>query len=183
MCSQGDPGNKDIEEADTRGRVWLRYSPLLLGLGFVAGPVEGFAFDVAVVGDVVEADADSFADAAFLHGDAVEGGGGSHCFFAVCDDDEFRPAEEFLEDVDEAADVGFVEGGVHFVQHAERARAELEDGQQQGDGGEGLFAAGEKRVVERRLAGGVAMISTPASRTSTPSSSTMSALPPPKALR
>ncbi len=44
--------------------------------------------------------------------------------------------------------------GVDFVQHAERAGAELEDGQQQGDGGEGLFAAGEEQVVELRFAGG-----------------------------
>ena len=53
------------------------------------------------------------------------------------DDDEPRAAEEVLEHVDEAADVGFVEGGVDFVEDAERAGAELKDGEEERDGGEG----------------------------------------------
>ena len=40
-----------------------------------------------------------------------------------------------------------------------------------------------RRMLVASLPGGLAMISTPASRTSTPASSTMSALPPPKSFR
>jgi hypothetical protein len=40
----------------------LCHSPLL---AFIARPGEGFAFDLSIVGDVVEADTDPLADAAF----------------------------------------------------------------------------------------------------------------------
>src|SRR5262245_49859574 len=70
------------------------------------------------------------------------------------DDHESRPAEELLEHVDEPADVGLVERSIDLVEDAERAGAELKDGQEQGDRRESLLAAGEERVVERGLAGG-----------------------------
>jgi len=40
-------------------------------------------------------------------------------------------------------DVGFVERGVQFVEHAEGLGLDLVNGEEQGDGGHGLFAAGE----------------------------------------
>ena len=44
----------------------------------------------------------------------------------------------------EAADVGLVEGGVDFVEDAEGGGLELEDADQEREGGEGLFAAAER---------------------------------------
>ena len=69
------------------------------------------------------------------------------------DDHELRRDAHFLDEVGEAADVGFVEGGVDFVEDAERAGRELEDGCEQGNGGERFFSAGEEQNVLQLLAG------------------------------
>ena len=52
----------------------------------------------------------------------------------------------------EAADVGFVERRVDFVEDAERARLILEDADQQGQRGQRLLAAGEQQHVLQLLA-------------------------------
>jgi len=64
----------------------------------------------------------------------------------VGDDHELRLDAHFLDEVGEAADVGFVEGGVDFVEDAERAGRELEDGGEQGNGGEPFL---RRRVAAR----------------------------------
>ena len=58
-----------------------------------------------------------------------------------------------MQQVGEAADVGFVQRRVHFVERAEGAGLELEDGHQQGQRGQGLFAAGEQQHILQLLAG------------------------------
>ena len=60
------------------------------------------------------------------------------------DDDELAAVDEAVQHLDEAADVGFVEGGIEFVEHTERAGLDHVDGEEQGDGGHGAFAAGEQ---------------------------------------
>src|SRR5262249_9542973 len=77
-----------------------------------------------------------------------------HGFFRVGDDDKLRPLEEFSEDGDEAFNVGFVECGVDFVEHAEGTGTTAKDCQQEGDASESFFAAGKKRNTARLLAGG-----------------------------
>src|ERR1700692_1248295 len=77
------------------------------------------------------ADADEFRDAGLLHGDAVEYGAGLHGFAVMGDDDELRLAAHVADEAGEAADVGFVERRVHFVEDAERARLVAEDGDEQ----------------------------------------------------
>jgi len=101
-------------------------------------------FALRLVHPIFEPDRDLFADARFLHRDAVEDVRGGHRFFRVGDEDELREVGKFSEDGGEAADVGFVEGGVDFVQEAERGRLAAEDGEEQGDGGQGFFAAGHE---------------------------------------
>ncbi len=54
----------------------------------------------------------------------------------------------------EAADVGFVERGVDFVEDAEGRGLELEDADEEREGGEGLFAAGEQQDVLQLFARG-----------------------------
>ncbi len=89
-------------------------------------------------------DRDGAGDARFLHGDAVEKLRRLHRPPVVRDQDELRLGGHHLQESAEADHVGFVEGGVHFVEQAERRRGVLEDGEEEGDGREGLLAAGEK---------------------------------------
>src|SRR5688572_9941279 len=70
----------------------------------------------------VEFDADTFADAGFLHGDAVEDVGDGHGSLRVGDDNELRKIEEVDDDAVEALIVGFVQSGVDFVEDGERRR-------------------------------------------------------------
>ena len=60
---------------------------------------------------------------------------------------------ELAQQVGEAFDVRAVERGVHFVQHAEGAGLDVEEGEQQGGGGQGAFAAGQQGQVLALLAG------------------------------
>ena len=100
------------------------------------------------------ADADEFGDAGLLHGDTVEDGAGLHGFAVVRDDDELRLAAHVADEAGEAADVGFVERSVHFVEDAERARLIAEDGDEKRERGHGFFAAGEQENVLHALARG-----------------------------
>lgn len=106
-----------------------------------------------VVGFFLEFDADEAADAAFLHSDAVKDVSGADGSFVVGDDDELGVLKEAFEDVEEAVDVGFVQRGVQFVQQAKGAGLDLVDGEEKGDGGHGLFAAGEQADVLKAFAG------------------------------
>ena len=110
-------------------------------------------FGWLVVGFFLEFDADQTADAAFLHSDAVKNVGGADGSFVVGDDDELGVLEEAFKDVEEAVDVGFVQRGVQFVQQAKGAGLDLVNGEEQGDGGHGLFAAGEQADVLQAFAG------------------------------
>ena len=64
--------------------------------------------------------------------------------YALGDDDELGAVDEAVQHFDEAVDVGFVERGVEFVEHAERAGFDHIDREQQGDGGHRAFAAGKQ---------------------------------------
>src|SRR5262245_55785312 len=108
------------------------------------GAAQRIGPNVAVVRNVIEADAYAFRYARLLHRDAVKRRGSRHRLLAVGNNDKTRPTEKVLEDVDETANVRLVEWGIDFVQHAEGAGAELEDREQKGTGSARLFAAGEK---------------------------------------
>ena len=77
------------------------------------------------------ADADDFGDAGLLHGYAVKDAAGLHGFAVVGDDDELRLAAHFADETGEAADIGFVEWGIDFVEDAERAGLVAENGDQE----------------------------------------------------
>jgi hypothetical protein len=113
----------------------------LRGIFFFFFLLQPFGQNPAVFADVLEADGDLFRDAGFLHGHAVDGIGAGHGFLRMRDDDELRPGEEIREDLGEAVDVRFVERGIDFVEHAERAGAAAENRQEERHAGQGLFAA------------------------------------------
>src|ERR1700733_11666187 len=81
-------------------------------------------------------DADEFGNAGLLHGDAVEDRAHFHRLAIVGDHNELGLAAHFGEHAIEAADIGFIERRVHFVENAERAGRVAEDGNQQRERGE-----------------------------------------------
>ena len=93
------------------------------------------------------ADTDEFGDAGLLHGDAVKNGTGFHGFAVVGDDDELRLAAHVADEAREAADVGFVERSIYFVEDTEGAWLIAEYGDEQRERGHGFFAAGEQEDV------------------------------------
>ena len=72
----------------------------------------------------------------------------------VGDDDELGRGKELLEHRQIAGDVGVVEGGVEFVGETKSGGFDAEEGEEEGDGGEGAFAAGEEGYGLGLLAGG-----------------------------
>ena len=62
-----------------------------------------------------ESHADGLGDAEFWHGDAEEDITASHGTLIVSDDDELAMVDELVEHIEEARDIGFIEGGVEFV--------------------------------------------------------------------
>jgi hypothetical protein len=68
------------------------------------------------------------------------------------DDDELRPLGELPEQLDEAPDVGVVEGGLDFVQEVERARPREEEREEEGNRAQSLLAAREEREPRHALA-------------------------------
>ena len=70
----------------------------------------------------------------------------------MCNDDELALVHETVQDFDKTADIRFVERGIHFVQHAERAGLHHVNGEEEGDRCHGAFAAGEKRNALKLLA-------------------------------
>ena len=126
-----------------------------LGWGIAAGNrFQTAGEDVSVFTHVFEADRDVFRHSGLFHGDAVKRVGPGHRLFRMGDDDKLRKREELAEDLNEAADVGFVQRGIDFVEDAERAGLAAEDCQQERDAGERFFAAREERDAASFLAGG-----------------------------
>ena len=62
----------------------------------------------------------------------------------MSDDDKLTVDEEFLKQGVESFVIGFVEGGVDFVEDAQGAGFGAEDSKEQCDCGEGFFSAGEQ---------------------------------------
>src|SRR5499433_3932951 len=75
-----------------------------------------------------------------LHGGPVEGVRDLHRPLLVRDDDQLRTAAQLLEDLEQPLQVGVVQRRLDLVQHVERRRAGLEDGQQEGDRGQRALA-------------------------------------------
>src|SRR5579864_143336 len=90
--------------------------------------------------------------ARLLHSHSIEHRRDAHRFLAVGDENELRLHAHFADQFSEAADVGFVEWSVHFVENAERARLILEDADQQGQRGHSFFAARKQYHILQSLA-------------------------------
>ena len=71
------------------------------------------------------------------------------------DDEELGPGGEIAQHAQEAVDVGIVERGIHLVEHAERARAVVEDGEEQRESRERPLAAGHQGHRLEPLAAGL----------------------------
>ena len=102
-----------------------------------------------------EVDRHHLGDTLQFHRDAEERVGELHAALVVGDHDDLRLLPDVLQQVVEPEDVGFVERGVDLVQQAERSRPDQEDGENEGDGGHGLLAAGQQAHARELLAGRV----------------------------
>ena len=100
-----------------------------------------------------QAAGDDLGDAVAAHADPVEDVGGVHGAFLVGDDDELGAVGEAPDQLQEAIDVGVVEGGLDLVEDVEGAGPGEEDGEDEGDRDQRLLAAGEQRELAGRLAG------------------------------
>src|SRR5262249_29638906 len=85
--------------------------------------------------------------ARFLHRDTIQNRSDAHRFLAMGDEHELGLHAHLLDEFGEAANVGFVEWCIDFVENAEWARRVLKDSDQQGQGGKGLFAARQQQYV------------------------------------
>ena len=92
-------------------------------------------------------------DAVAAHAHPVEAVGGVHRALLVGDHDELGAVAVAADELEEAVDVEVVQRGLDLVQDVERARPGQEDGEHEGQGDEGLLAAGEQREPLHRLAG------------------------------
>ena len=97
---------------------------------------------------------DQLADAALGHGDAEQPVHARHRQGMVGDDQETgaRFLGHVFHHLAEALDIGVVQGRIHFVQHADRGGIDHEDGEDQRQGSEGLFAARQQRQGLQALA-------------------------------
>src|SRR4030095_1517425 len=100
-----------------------------------------------------QAPGDDLRDAVAAHRHAVEHVCGLHRLLLVCDDDELRRLGVAAQELDEAADVGVVEGGLDLVEEVERARPREEEREQERDRAERLLATREERQPGDALAG------------------------------
>src|SRR6516164_9354086 len=98
------------------------------------------------------ADANKFRDARLLHCNAVEDATGFHGLAIVGDDDELCLRTHVANKAGEAANVGFVERGIDFVQDAEWARLVAEYSDEQRERGHRLFAPREQENILETLA-------------------------------
>ena len=118
------------------------------------GEARGFALVLVVFGDFArQAPGDDLGHAVAAHADPVEDVGGVHRPFLVGDDDELGAVGEAADQLQEAVDVGVVEGGLDLVEDVEGARPGEEDGEDEGQRDQRLLAAGEQLELARRLAG------------------------------
>ena len=102
---------------------------------------------------VGETHTDELADAMLFHGHTVEHVGPADRALVVRDDDELALTDELVENLDESADVRFVQRRVHLVQHAEGAGLHHVDGEEQGHGRHRALATGQERYALQLLAG------------------------------
>ena len=102
-------------------------------------------FDIQFLFHIVQVDGQQTTDSLFLHGDAVEDVGLLHGAPAVGNDDELGLGAHAPEIPGEPGDVDVVQGGLDLVHDAEGGGPHLQNGEVEGDGHEGLLAAGEER--------------------------------------
>src|SRR5260370_16343787 len=91
----------------------------------------------------VEVDADDLRDAGLLHGDPIDDVGLGHGAFAMGDHHELCGCAHLMDELGEAAYVGFVERSVDFVEDAEWCGLELKDPYYNREAGEGFFSSVE----------------------------------------
>ena len=139
-CAQSHPGRTAV--GDVAGNVSMFF---FLRCAIVQGSRQAASFG--------ELHGDEAGDARFAHGDADEVVAGLHGAFAVGDDDELGLCRHVAQEVAEAANVRIIERRVHFVQQAEGRGVQAEEGEDEGEGGEGFFAAGEDAQVFDFFAG------------------------------
>ena len=84
---------------------------------------------------------DHLRNARFWHGDSVEGVAGFHCAFVVGDDDKLGSVCHEADHFVVSLDVGFIQGGIYFVQNTERGGFDLENGEHKANRRECFFAA------------------------------------------
>src|SRR5690606_10272172 len=152
--SQGDSGSRHARD------VWvvseIPYTPLKTTVperGFSCRKKDrreiarsgGFAGGLPVhdANGFVETNTDQARDALLLHGDAVESIGSLHGELVVRHEDELGVGGELSDEPHEALHVGIIEWGIDLIQNAEWARFYKVDSEEQGNGSEGLLAAGE----------------------------------------
>ncbi len=92
----------------------------------------------------VQTEADRLTDAVVAHRDSIHGVGGLDGVAVVGDDDELDRLTQVQQLIAEATHVGFVERGVHFVQHGKGRGVDSQNGEDQGASGERALAAGEQ---------------------------------------
>ena len=68
------------------------------------------------------------------------------------DDDELGAVGEAADQLQEAVDVGVIEGGLDLVEDVEGTRSGEEDGEDEGERDQRLLPAGEQRELAGRLA-------------------------------
>ena len=101
----------------------------------------------------VQVNRDESRKAGLLHGHTIEDVGGRHGFSVVCDDQELRLARQLPEHAQKAMNVGIVERRVDLVEHAERARTEVKDREQERQACERPLPTREQRETRDLLAG------------------------------
>lgn len=98
-------------------------------------PLAEFLFDFG------QLDGNEFGNSLLLHGDAEQGIRLIHRRLAVGDDDELRLRREPFQIGGEAIDIGVVERRFDLVENTEGHGVGFEDGKQDGDRRQRLFAA------------------------------------------
>ena len=102
---------------------------------------------------VSEFDGDQLRNAGFLHGDPVHRLSRLHGLLGVGDHDELGILRHLLQKPGQTQDIGLIERGIDFVEHAEGAGLVAEDRHQKGKGCQGFLAAREQENVLELFAG------------------------------
>ena len=90
--------------------------------------------------EAAEIDRDEFAYTGFLHGDTVNYVYRAHGLFVMCYNDELAVFAELIDHVCEFANVGVIQGRIHFIEDTERCGLDQVDGKKKGCGSERFFA-------------------------------------------